>query len=355
VKIALLVAAVAVVTPVRAHADSTGGPCQWMQQYTMRGHEDLALAANYLDLCKADDEFATVDATLVKRLRKQIEASNLSKLDVVVTGGDFFVMVDAIDFGLPAPATMWIKPGHHEVRLVRQIDGKVFTRPIDVKPRSHVPLVLSLDEPVAKPPKDGHVTFDEPEVHDGPPPPVKHPPLLPCKYTGTCPPSGLDIADPLAPQRRVLVAADAMRMRLGLRVGVGVSTGDARAGYTIGAIGTFALASRVGAVARVDFGQRIGAMDTLGALAVGGGVAVRVATTRSVAFVVGSDLRGELRLADTFAGQRVDRLGTAADGVVDLVFRYAPFVVGARVEQAITPLAGRYGTAGLVELALELR
>jgi hypothetical protein len=294
-------------------------------------------------------------------VRKQLEASELSKVDVVTTPDSFDLVVDAYpDDHLRTPTTVWLHAGRHELRFTRPSDGKVFTRVVDVKRRTHVPLVLALGEPAPKPPKDGHADFrdEAPEVEQvGTPPPVKHPPLMPCKYTGTCPSAGGALVDPLETHPETVRDALDMRVRLGVRVGIGASTGATRGGYALGAIGTFALSSRFAAVARADFVQRLGAMmTTLDAVALSGGIAARVATTRTFALVLGADVRGEARFEQMFGGQPVERLGLAGDAVLDVVLRRVPLVVGARVAQDATPLVGgQRSTAAFVELALELR
>jgi hypothetical protein len=349
--------AILALTAARASADDTADSCRQALRYATTTH-DLPRTALWLDRCQADDPHdANVTPAIISRVHKQLEASQLSKLDIVTTPAGFDVSIDSLpDAHARTPATIWVSAGKHELHFV-DATGKVYSHVVDVKARAHVPVVLTLGEPPAKPAKDGRVDFDEqPDVHVAPPPPQKHGSLLPCKYLGTCPTAGAQLNDPLALGDRSPPDATTERWRLGVRVGGGLSSGLARGGYTVGAIATFAMASRLGAVARVDFEQRLGQMDSLSSLALAGGVALRVATARTFAIAVGADARGQLRLADSFAGQHVDRLGLAGDLVVDVVLRRVPLVIGARVEQGITPLvADQRATTGLVELAIELR
>jgi hypothetical protein len=358
VNVKLAIAAAVMLTVSHARAEETADSCRQALHYATTTH-DLPRTVLWLDRCQADDpNDANVTPAIARRVRKQLEASDLSKLDAVSTPEGLDVSIDAMpELHLQTPATFWVPAGKHELRFVRQRDGKAITRTIDVKPRAHVPVVVSLDEPVAKPPKDGHVSFEEePEVHDGPPPEAKHPPMLSCKYRGDCPASGIELRDPLEPAVRAPADAVDTKLRLGLRVGGGVSSGLARGGYAIGAIATYAVASRLGAVARVDFAQRLAQMDSLSSFAIAGGVSLRAATARTFAIAIGADARGELRLADALAGQHVDRFGLAGDVVVDVVLRRVPLVVGARLEQGITPLvADQRATAGFLEVAIELR
>lgn len=336
-----------------AHADAPADPCAAFAQHAERG--DAARAALYLDACDH------ADPALVERVRKQLDKSELSKVDVVTMPEGLDLVVDAYpDTHVRTPATLWLRAGRHELRVTRAGDGVVLARVVDIKPRSRMPIVIDAAPPKQAAPKEGRADFrdEAPEVeHVGTPPPVKHPPLLPCKYRGECPASGDEIRDPLEQQATAVRDALAMRARLGLRAGVGINMAP-HGGYTIGAVGTFALdkSSRFAAVARADFVQRLGTMDTLEAIAIGGGAAVRIATGRAFAITAGLDARGEVRFEGAFGGRGVDRFGFAGDAVLDVVMRRIPLVIGARLQQDVAGVIdSQRATAGIIELAVELR
>jgi hypothetical protein len=352
-----LVACALVVAAGVAHADGAAAPddrCRRGIDAAQRG--DLAAAAFYLDHgCARSDDTDRVRAKLAARL----EASQLARVEIV-TSQTVAASISAFPGEtFSAPTTLWLRGGRYEVRVWRDAaaTGEPIVRALDIQPRTRVPIIIEVAPPKAAPPKVAVANFDDEaaQIEQGPPKPAEHPPLLPCKYRGECPASGEAISDPLEPRVAVRSDALAMRARFGVRAGVGINLA-ARGGYTIGAIGTFALTERFAAVARADFVQRIGTMDTLEAVAVGGGAAARIATGRAFAITAGLDARGEVRFESSFAGRGVDRFGFAGDAVLDVVMRRMPLVIGARLQRDFAGVVdSQRATIGLIELAVELR
>ena len=153
---------------------------------------DLPRAALYLDGCDEVDGFERA----TQQLKKKLEDSQLSKLDIVTTPPGLVVEIDAFPGEhVTTPATVWVRAGHHVV-TGEQIKGAV-----DVPPHAHATLVLDAPK-AAAPPRNGQVTFEEEgagEVTESKTlPDVKHRPMLECKYTKSCAAAGPAIDDPLA-------------------------------------------------------------------------------------------------------------------------------------------------------------
>jgi hypothetical protein len=182
-------------TAVLAAAPAAAAPardrCESGARFAREG--DLSRAALYLDGCDEVDGFerATQD------LKKKLEASQLSKLEIVTTPAGLIAEVDALPGEhLTTPVTVWVRAGHHVVRAGDSLAGAV-----DVKPHSHATVVLAApkDPP---PPRTGRVDFNEDNASDvtesSTLPDVQHRPMLNCKYTASCPASGEHLDDPLA-------------------------------------------------------------------------------------------------------------------------------------------------------------
>jgi hypothetical protein len=184
--------------------------CEAGAQLVAKG--DLPRAALYLDGCDEVDGFERA----TQQLKKKLEASQLSKLDIVTTPPGLIVEIDAFPGEhVTTPATVWVRAGHHVV-TGEQVKGAV-----DVPPHAHATLVLDAPK-AAAPPRTGHVSFEEEnagEVTEGKTlPDVKHRPMLDCKFTKSCAAAGPALDDPLAlheeappvhPQRMVDIRAGA--------------------------------------------------------------------------------------------------------------------------------------------------
>ena len=153
---------------------------------------DLPRAALYLDGCDEVDGFERA----TRDLKKKLEASQLSKLDIVSTPAGLVVEVDALP-GEPVttPATVWVRAGRHVVK------GEQITGAVDVPPHAHATIVLEPKKP-PPPPRSGHVSFDEENAGNVTSsdklPDVQHRPMLDCKYTKSCAAQGAQLDDPLA-------------------------------------------------------------------------------------------------------------------------------------------------------------
>lgn len=311
---------------------------------------DLPRAALYLDGCDGED---ATRAAVSKKLRD----SNLSEIAIVTTPSGLPVTTTAMPGeAITSPATVWAKAGTYDVTVTDH--GRVLTQTIVLQPHSRATAVLAI--PADKPQviREQSVTFDDNssiEQHAGPPPDIKHPSLLPCKFANACTDAGEPIADPLADKTYGPHDGATAPLRVGLRAGGGIARVGSLA-MSLGLAGSLRVSPRLAATARADWTRRESGMQGLDALALSAGVATPLATTRLVVVAAGLAARGELRLGDMFDARAVHQAGLAADATVDLILRRMPIVVGARVSQGVTPLvADARETAVLLELGLELR
>ena len=163
-------------------------------------HGDLPRAALYLDGCEDLPAYART----AREVRTKLEHSALSTLDIETTPPGLVAEIDALPGEhVTTPATVWVRAGHHVVHVARE-GGPPLVATVDVAPHAHAAVVLELPKP-PPPPQAGHVSFDEENAGEvqpaGPPPPVKHPPMLDCKYTRSCAAAGPQLEDPLAVHR----------------------------------------------------------------------------------------------------------------------------------------------------------
>ena len=313
---------------------------------------DLPRAALYLEGCDGDDA-TRAHADVSKKLRD----SNLSEIAIVTTPPGLPVTTTAMPGeSITSPATVWAKAGTYEVRVAHH--DRVFTQTIVLQPHSRATAVIAI--PAEKPQviREQSVTFDDNnsiEQHAGPPPDIKHPSLLPCKFENACTTAGDPIADPIADKTYGPHDGASTPLRVGLRVGGGIARVGSLA-MSLGVSGTFRLSPRLGATARADWTRREAGMQGLDAIALSAGLATPLATTHVAVVAAGLAARGELRFGDTFDARPVREAGLAADATLDLILRNMPIVVGARISQGVTPLvADARETAVLLELGLELR
>jgi tetratricopeptide (TPR) repeat protein len=144
---------------------------------------------------------------------------------------------------------------------------------------------------------------------------------------------------------------DADLVRAGLRLGMGTGLrGAASSTLTAGGIATLGRGP-VHFVGRVDLSQREGDMRSVSAVAVGAGVARRIATTSNLALVISGGYRVEHRFGAMTGAW--DKTGFAVDATCDLVLRKYPTAIGARLEQGISEHAR--DSALLFEMTFEVR
>lgn len=199
---------------------------------------------------------------------------------------------------------------------------------------------------------------DDPEGELGerlaaPPPDVQRPSLIRDKYRGV-PEAAAEarIDDSMAEH---VIPTTRRSHWLGLRLGGGMfddGSAAARAGIAVGIAGRFSLGRAAFAALRVDWSQRGGdamadAVDAIGASA---GVGAAIAGP----LVIIGQVRGELRLAERRGQIAVPRGGVGLAVGAEVALPDTPFVVGVRVEQGLTELAGARDRAVLGEIGIDL-
>lgn len=271
--------------------------------------KDLSRAALYLDGCE------DAQPRVVKELRKQLEASNLSVVQIVSNPEGMDAEIDALPGEkLTTPATVYVPAGKHSVR------AGALTNTVETK--AHARSVVILDAGGDKPapaPKDGVADFRDDAPSDtgdvGPPPEVKHRQMLPCKYTGTCTEAGDEIADPLA--LRAGRPPELARWSLELRAGgayanaLGTSVATEVRSALIGGTHPWLVS------ARGDWRRIAGESSYGGAMTAG-----KVLAAPDTAWLA--------------AGVGVayhSREGAAGVALLDLALRQLPVAIGARYEQ----------------------
>jgi hypothetical protein len=169
---------------------------------------DLPRAALYLDGC------GDAQPAAVRELKKKLEASDLSVLEVVSKPDKLEGEIDALPGEkFMTPATLYVPPGEHKVR------AGTLTNTVKTEPRKRAVVVLQgAVVPNTNGPKDGHADFreDTPDAPDpvGPPPPTPHKAMMPCKFTNSCTEAGEAIDDPLARQAERLREFPTNRLEL---------------------------------------------------------------------------------------------------------------------------------------------
>jgi hypothetical protein len=306
---------------------------------------DLSHAALYLDGC--DDaqlpaELAADVARASRELRKKLETSELSVLEVVTRPPGLAAEIDALPGEqLTTPVTIYIPAGTHQVRA-----GSL-TSSVTTKPHARSVVYLDAKAPAVAPPKDGKVDFNEDSGGEAtaevaPPPDQKHKPLTPCKYTNSCTEAGAPIDDPLARRELPppLYPASAFELRAGsvyangLGPVVGVAFAHLAPWEDVGAEHPFVWSVRGDWSLKHD-GHTFGA-------------------TLALAKVIAAPDTAWLSLG---AGARYDSsLGVEGTALVELALRWLPVSLGARYEQSVErAMDGSLPRAFVLELGYALR
>jgi hypothetical protein len=347
--IAVLVALAASAAP--AAAAPARQRCEVGARFVAQG--DLPRAALYLDGCDEVDGFERAS----RELKKKLEASALSKLEIVTTPAGLTAEIDALPGErFTTPATLWVNAGHYVVRA-----GDALPSVVDVKPHSHAMVVL--DAPKAIPlARDGQVDMADDTASDVTKsdtlPDVQHRPMLDCKYRASCPASGAHIDDPLE------LHADAApphppALELGMRAGAGTFAGGG-VGPTLAldVAGQAPWEDTTGAKLpflielRADYGRRRGG-NAIGATIELAKV-IAAPDTAWLSFGLGARLGAGYH--ETINAMTVDSNESAGVASLDLALRRLPIVVGARYEQGVATLAdGSREHAVILEVGFGLR
>jgi hypothetical protein len=366
------------ITALRPRAAEPAARCTLGAIHARRG--DLPRAALYLAGCGDTDlpaDIAPAIRAAARDLKRRLDASRLSSLDVVTEPEGLSAEVDALPGeSFPTPATIWLPAGSHLVRVRHadrrddRRDDRSWSQRVTTEPRKHTVVLIKtgLD---ARPPAPRILAIDmtddsggDPgEQHTAPPPDIKHPPLIQDKYRRIPDPaSGDPIDDPLA---ATPVPPGERTLWLGARLAAGMfndSATAARAGLAVALAGRYRLTDAVFAAARTDWSRRGGRtmtgatdpIDTLGASLGLGATLAGSSTGPGVALL--AELRADLRLADHRDAAPVPRTGLGIAAGAELALPRAPFTVGLRVEQGLTDLAaGARDRAVLAELGIDLR
>jgi len=366
------------IAALRSQAGEPAARCALGAVYAKRG--DLSRAALYLDKCDdapLPDDIAPVVSRTIAEVERKLRVSDLAVLEIVTHPELMVAEIDALPGDrFTTPATLWIKPGNHEVRAANDaamLDAKqgVATR-VATEAHKRSSIVIEAGARAPRAAKPGKADFDEGELgetHDGPPPAAEHKPLMPIKYrNGIATPEPKPdnwIDDPLDPTEKIAISTEPPAHRLSLRAGAGAfhHAGDGRVGIDLG-LEHHVIApweSRDAAhpfelVARVDWSQRGDVDDAVNVLGATAGLDKVVARPGDHRLALALGLRGDLRLADSLAMQPVHRLGVDAIAGAELALATAPIVVGARYELGLTPLVpGAREQAVIFEVGFELR
>jgi hypothetical protein len=353
VKTAMIAAVVAMLAPVAALADPAADRCT-------RGAElaranDLPRAAIYLEAC---------DTPAADDVARKLRASQLSSLSIVTDPAGMTAETTALPGEtFTSPTTVWARPGTYTIRATTAT-GVVLSTTVKLGSRMRASVVLTA--PIAKTgtPHDGKADFTDEAMdppQDGPPPPVPHKSLLPCKYTGCDTHGGEELADPLATEAEFLPPSPAA-YRIGMRAGIGAAghTGGSRIGPSLAiAATTRAPWSAPDAThpfelgLRVDWSRRGGDDAKLDAFGASLGIDRVIAAPDAAWISVGIAARLETRVTDAMG---IDHFGLGGAATLELALRKLPIVVGARYEQGLTELAtGVHEHVILVELGGDLR
>jgi hypothetical protein len=355
---------------LRAQRADAAARCTLGAVYARR--DDLPRAALYLTGCEhADlpDDIATAVQQAVRVVKRRLDASRHAALDVISHPEGLTAEIDALPGeSFTTPATIWVAPGVHVVRVTR--GDRSWVQPVTAEPHTNGVVVVDT-EPRARPraPRTVAIDFGEDsggalgEEHTAPPPAIKHPSLIGDKYRGV--PTGYPMGwvdDPLA--RRIAPPGE-RPIWLGLRLAAGMfddGAAAARAGFALAAVGRVRLTRAGFASGRVDWSRRggdamAGTVDALGASAGLGATVLGRASSRSgVAIALIGQLRADLRLTDMRAAEPVRRAGLGLAAGAELALPATPFTVGVRVEQGVTELvAGARDRAVLAEVGVDLR
>jgi hypothetical protein len=394
------------VTALRARRDDAAARCALGAIYARRN--DLSRAALYLTDC-ADaalpDDIATAVRAAVRDVKRRLDASRYSALDVLSRPEGLTAEIDALPGeSFTTPATIWIPPGDHQVRAT--LAERSWTLRVTTEPHKNASILIETGRSAKPAPaRTAAIDFavDEPggalgEQLSAPPPDIKHPSLLSDRYRGVvhanadaaiedplaartaavddplAPRTGLD--EPLAPRAGVddaLAARAASRpersLWLGVRLGAGMFDDDAtaaRAGFALAASSRHRITDAAFLAARVDWTRRGGdtmsaTIDALGASAglgvtVLGGSPHAAHAPRRLALALIAQLRADLRLTEHRDDAPVRRAGFGLAANAELALPSTPFTLGMRLEQGLTDLVpGARDRAVLAEVGIDLR
>jgi hypothetical protein len=272
------------------------------------------------------------------------------------------------------PTTLWLKPGTYEIRAAvdaASLDAKrgVMNR-VTTEAHKRTVVMLALPTIKAAEPRAGKADFDdEPaERHDGPPPNIKHPSLIPAKLRGEAVPGidgqehsagdhsqwidepTLDSPDPTyAPSQRVIVRGGIAVSRREDQSAAGIDLGLEHhlvaPWEPIGATHPYELLSRI------DWSER--GYHVLGAAVEASKI---VAAPSAARLGIGLGLHGQIRFDDTLNNMPMSRFGIDAAASAELALRDVPLDFALRLEQGLNHIvAGSRERAVILEVGLEFR
>ena len=342
--------------------------------------KDLSRAMLYLAGCQ---ERANLDAAIAgdvvktaREVERSVSHSQLSKLEIVTRPSGMVAEIDALPGErFITDITLWLEAGSYDVRAaadVASLDGKrgILTNHVEIKPHSQGLVILD-SAPAKKPSEPKTVDIDIAEPSDrieGPPPAVKHPPMVKGKLSGETI-VGYDgveravgdtsayIDDPDAPTKRANAPAT---QRVVVRGGVAMSRriGENAAGVDF-AIEHHLIAPwqaprethPVELISRLDWSER--GYHVLGAAAAVGKI---VAAPSFGTFGLGLGLHAQLRFDDELDHMPMRRFGIDAAASAELALKDSPIDLGVRVEQGLAHIvAGARERAIIFEIGLEFR
>lgn len=335
---------------------------------------DLPRAALYLTDCEhatLPDDIATAVLPIVRDVKRRLDASRYSTLDIMSQPEGLTAEIDALPGeSFTTPATIWVAPGAHQIRAT--LAERSWTQHVTTEPHKNTLTVIETGLGAKPPaPKTSTIDFVQDdtdgslgESHTGPPPNVKHPSLLKDKYRGIPDAAtGDPIDDPLAAHTNSAAEHDVW---LGARLGAGLfddGSAAARPGVAVALASRYRVTDALFAAARADWSRRggqvmTGTVDVLGASA-GLGLTIigQPSPQRSgLALALIGQLRGDLRLTTMRDATPVHRAGLSVAAGAELALPSTPFTVGLRFEQGVTALvAGARDRAVLAEIGIDLR
>jgi len=364
------------VAALRTRLGEVAARCTLGAIYARRN--DLPRAALYLTDCQdaaLPDEIATPVRQTLRDVKRRLDASRLSALDILSHPEGLTAEIDALPGeSFSTPMTVWVGPGDHQIRAT--LAERSWTQRVTTEARKNTLITLETGlgaKPAA--PKIAKLDFvqDDPggalgEHHTAPPPDRKHPSLIKDKYRGIPDPtSGAAIEDPLAARA---ASAGERDLWLGTRLGAGLfddGSAAARTGVALAIAGRYRVTEAVFAAARADWSRRggevmAGTVDVLGASAGLGltvlGRSAQPASQQNVGLALAliAQLRGDLRLTGMRDATPVHRAGLSVAAGAELALPATPFTVGLRFEQGVTELvAGARDRAVLAEIGIDLR
>ena len=358
------------VAMLRGRLDDPVARCTLGAVYGRRG--DLPRAALFLDGCDTvglDPEFASPIEATTADVQRKLRMSELSALLVVTNPPGMIAETDALPGEhFTTPATVWAHAGTYKVRAARDAGGlaaSAYERSVKLGPRSRGSIIIEAGAAPPATPRNGSVDFnDEPTdpPQSGPPPAIKHPSLLPCKYEGCDTHAGESLADPFELVRG-WVPTHPAAWRIGIRAGFGAADhdGGSRIGPSLALVVHRAVPGQLAAAPHpfelelrvLYFSERGGADAKLDVLGTSLGLDRGLAAPDAAWLSVGLAVRGEARFGDAM---EVHRYGVGGAATVELALRTLPIVIDAVYEQGITDLMpGTREHAFILELGADWR